>query len=54
MNLMGKSMSDERREQALKLLRQTFGLNEFRKGQWQVVENILKGKTPLLFSHRWW
>ena len=47
MNLMDKSMSDERREQALKLLRQTFGLNEFRKGQWQVVENILKGKNTI-------
>jgi ATP-dependent DNA helicase RecQ len=47
MNQMANGMSDERREQAVRLLKQIFGLSEFRKGQWEVVENILNGKNTI-------
>lgn len=44
---MGTNYSDSRKEQALKLLKQRFGYSEFRSGQWEVVEHILKGKNAI-------
>lgn len=44
---MVKGISGELRERAERLLQQTFGLSEFRKGQWEVVENILSGKNTI-------
>ena len=44
---MVKGISGELRERAERLLQQTFGLSEFRKGQSEVVENILSGKNTI-------
>jgi len=44
---MEVNLTDSRKEQALKLLKHRFGYNEFRKGQWEVIENILNGKNTI-------
>jgi superfamily II DNA helicase RecQ len=42
-----KQKSEKLREEATKILEKCFGLNKFRKGQWEVIESILNHKNAI-------
>ena len=39
--------TDDRKEQAHRLLEKHFGYNKFRKGQWEVIDSILSKKHAI-------
>lgn len=41
-------MSETLRDRALQTLRQRFGYNDFREGQWEVIENILSHRDTMV------
>ncbi|MBT1451746.1 DNA helicase RecQ [Glaciecola sp. XM2] len=48
MNAITSVAIDEAHHRCLKVLKQTFGFDSFRDGQWQVIEQILAGKDSLI------
>jgi RecQ family ATP-dependent DNA helicase len=47
MSLLGNNLKNNMKERSLELLEKYFGFSDFRKGQWEVVEHILRGKNAI-------